>query len=108
MRWTGHGKRKILKEHQMEKGSLHPMGQVVTLHQTKQKEGMWDWYLQAISYLNSIQIKTLEKTNQHEERCKIERKFQGQNFKFSYYYRVWKVHYSYWVKSSVNQVTDES
>ena len=37
MRWTGHGKRMMLKVHPMEKGSLHPMGQVVTPHQTKQK-----------------------------------------------------------------------
>ena len=28
-------------EHQME-GSLHLIGQVVTPHQTKQKEGMWN------------------------------------------------------------------
>ena len=38
MRWLGHGKRKMLKVHPMDKGSLHPMDQVVTLHQTKQKE----------------------------------------------------------------------
>ena len=38
MRWIGHEKRKILKVHSMEKGSHHPMGQMVTLHQTKQKE----------------------------------------------------------------------
>ena len=35
MRWTRHGKRRELKAHQMEKGSLHSMSQVVTLHQTK-------------------------------------------------------------------------
>ena len=65
MRWTGHGKRKMLKVHPMEKGSLHPMGQVVTLHQTKQqkKEGMWDWYLQALSYISSIQKEALKKKN---------------------------------------------
>ena len=38
MRWIGHGKRKMLRVHPMEKGSLHPMGQVVTPHQTKKKE----------------------------------------------------------------------
>ena len=37
MRWTRHGKRSIQKMNQMEKGSLFPMGQVVTLHQTKKK-----------------------------------------------------------------------
>ena len=38
MKWTRHGRKKMLRVHQMEKGSLHPMGQVVTPHQTKQKE----------------------------------------------------------------------
>ena len=38
MTWTRHGRRKMLRVHQMEKGSLHPMGQVITPHQTKQKE----------------------------------------------------------------------
>ena len=38
MRWIGNGKRKILKVHPINKGSLHPMGQVVTPHQTKKKE----------------------------------------------------------------------
>ena len=28
----------MLRVHPMEKGSLHPMGQVVTPHQTKKKE----------------------------------------------------------------------
>ena len=38
LRWIGHGKRKILKVHPMEKGSHQPMGQVVTFHQTKKKK----------------------------------------------------------------------
>ena len=38
MTWTRHGRRKMLRVGQMEKGSLHPMGQVVTPHQTKKKE----------------------------------------------------------------------
>ena len=37
MKWTRHGRRKMLRVNQMEKGSLYPMGQVVTPHQTKQK-----------------------------------------------------------------------
>ena len=62
----------------MEKGSLHPMGQVVTLHQTKKEERHVGLILQAISYIRSIHIEALKKTNQHEERCKTERKVQGQ------------------------------
>ena len=38
MRWITHGKGRKLKKHQMQKGSLHSMSQVVTLHQTKQEE----------------------------------------------------------------------
>ena len=38
MKWTRHGRKKMLRVHQMEKGSLHPMGQVVTPHQKKKKE----------------------------------------------------------------------
>ena len=38
MRWTWRGKRKMLRVNPMEKGSLHPMSQVVTPHQTKKKE----------------------------------------------------------------------
>ena len=37
VRWTRHERRNMLRVHQMEKGSLHPMGQVVTPHQTKKK-----------------------------------------------------------------------
>ena len=29
-------------------GSLHPMGQEITPHQTKQSRVMWDWYLKDI------------------------------------------------------------
>ena len=46
------------------------------------KIDVWDWYLQVISYISSIQIEALKKTNQHKEICKIERKVQGQNHKF--------------------------
>ena len=38
MRWIGHGKRKMRRLHPMEKGSLFPIGQVVTPHPTKKKE----------------------------------------------------------------------
>ena len=44
MRWTRHGRERRIATHQVEKGSLHPMGQVITPHQTKKSRGMWDWY----------------------------------------------------------------
>ena len=36
-RWTRHGRREMEAGHQMD-GSLHLIGQVVTPHQTKQRE----------------------------------------------------------------------
>ena len=43
-RWIEHGREDMEVAHLME-GSLHPKGQLVTLHPTKQKEDVWDWYL---------------------------------------------------------------
>ena len=43
-KWTRHGKREMDATHQMEQGSLHLIGQVVTPHQTKKIRGMRDWY----------------------------------------------------------------
>ena len=37
-----HGRKRMIVAHQMEKGSLHPMGQVITPHQTRKSRGMWD------------------------------------------------------------------
>ena len=62
MRWTSHGKIKMFTERQMEKGSLHPMGQVVTPHQTRKKGGMWDWYSKVLSYIN-FKIVVMKKIN---------------------------------------------
>ena len=42
MRWTRHGRERKIAAHQVQMGSLHPMGQVITSHQTKQSRGMWD------------------------------------------------------------------
>ena len=57
IRWTRHGRRKMVTIHQMEKRSLHLMGQVITPHQTKQLRGMWDWYSNASSYISSNRSK---------------------------------------------------
>ena len=45
--------KKTSAAHEIEKGSLHPMGRVIAPHQTKQTRGMWDRYLKAISYISS-------------------------------------------------------
>ena len=39
-KWKGHGKEGMDQAHPME-GSLHPRGQVIILHPTKQKKGVW-------------------------------------------------------------------
>ena len=53
MKWISHGRKMMVATHQMEKGSLHPMGQVITPHQTRKSKGMWEWYLKVIPYISS-------------------------------------------------------
>ena len=36
MKWKRHGRERRISTHQVEKGSPHPMGQVITSHQNKQ------------------------------------------------------------------------
>lgn len=40
MRQTKHGKERNIIAHQVQMGSLHPMGQVITPPPTKQSRGM--------------------------------------------------------------------
>ena len=53
MRWIIQGRKRMVAAHQMEKGSLHPIGQVITPHQTKKLRSMWDWYIKVILYISS-------------------------------------------------------
>lgn len=51
--------------------SLHPKGRVITLHLTKQKKDVWDWYAKLYPTLVQKSKGVLQRRNQHEKRCQV-------------------------------------